>query len=57
MPWHLRLLDWQCSSLRCAQPATHELYNAANAPSGKYCEKHAKAALARVLKEAPISGD
>lgn len=57
MPWHLRLLDWQCSTLRCNEPATHELYNGANAPSGKHCEKHAKAALAKVLKEHPVTAE
>ncbi len=42
MAAHLRPLQ-RCD--RCGKPATQELYNAVNAPSGKYCDTHASKAL------------
>ena len=42
MAAHLRRLA-RCSM--CGKPATQELYNAANAPSGRFCDKHAAKAL------------
>ena len=42
MPAHLRPLP-RCNT--CSRPATEMLYNAVNAPSGYYCDKHAKKAL------------
>ena len=44
MAAHLRRLQ-RCD--RCGKPATQELYNAVNAPSGRYCDKHAHAALVK----------
>ena len=44
MPAHLRPLA-HCVSYGCDRPATRELYNGQNAPSGVYCDRHAKAAL------------
>jgi hypothetical protein len=42
MAAHLRRLQ-RCD--RCGKPATQELRNAANAPSGIYCDTHANKAL------------
>ncbi len=42
MAAHLRPLP-RCRT--CGKPATQMLMNAANAPSGEYCERHAKGAL------------
>lgn len=46
MAAHLRPLP-RC---HCGAPATEELYNAANAPSGRFCSRHAKRALAELQK-------
>lgn len=46
MPAHLRTLT-RC---RCGNPATQELYNAVNARSGKYCDRHADKALKEWLE-------
>ena len=43
MAAHLRSLQ-RCD--RCGKPATRELFNAVNAPSGRYCDAHAAKALA-----------
>ena len=45
MAAHLRPLA-RCQHYSCDRPATQELYNAVNAPSGVYCDRHAKGALA-----------
>ena len=42
MPAHLRVLP-MCRT--CGAPASQELVNAVNAPSGVYCKRHATAAL------------
>jgi hypothetical protein len=42
MAAHLRPLR-RCG--QCGKPATQELYNAVNAPSGSYCDPHAAKAL------------
>ena len=39
---HLRPLP-RCGV--CGKPATEQLYNGVNAPSGVYCSRHAQAAL------------
>jgi hypothetical protein len=50
MPAHLRPLP-RCRT--CSAPATQMLYNAANAPTGEYCEKHAKKALDKFQADSP----
>lgn len=42
MPAHLRDLP-PCYT--CGRPASEQLYNGVNAPSGVYCARHAAAAL------------
>lgn len=48
MGWHLRQLDTVCWQDGCSRTATQELYNAANAPTGRYCDRHANVRLAEV---------
>ncbi len=50
MAAHLRPLP-RCQ--QCGAPATDTLYNAANAPTGEYCAKHAAPALAKFVKDNP----
>ncbi len=53
MAAHLRTLR-RCGHERgfgqCGKPATQELYNAVNAPSGVYCDAHADKALEEWLE-------
>jgi hypothetical protein len=42
MPAHLRELP-KCRT--CGKPATHSLVNGMNAPTGEYCDRHARMAL------------
>ena len=47
MPWYLQLLP-QCYT--CGKPATRQLVNPVNAPSGVYCAKCGKRALAAAVE-------
>lgn len=53
MPAHLRPLP-KC--LRCGKAATQELYNAVNAPLGRYCDTHGKKALDDFVRRNPDQG-
>ena len=47
MAAHLRMLA-RCGE--CGKPGTSVLYNAVNAPSGTYCDRHAGKALKEWLE-------
>jgi hypothetical protein len=50
---HLRSIVEQCSKPGCSSRATQQLYNARNAPLERYCNQHAKPALAALKKRVP----
>lgn len=52
MAAHLRPLP-KCQRPGCDRPATREMFNSRNAPMGRYCDRHAKVALAEWLKKHP----
>ena len=56
MAAHVRQIVFACTYGECPKLATHAVYNAVNAPMGRYCEKHAKVTLIRFVNDHPGQG-
>ncbi len=53
MPWHLRSIRHACEHRGCERAATQQLFSPSNDPAGRYCGRHAAAALADIQRGMP----
>lgn len=52
---HLRSIRHTCDAMGCARPAVSEVYNYQNAACGRYCGKHATAAVKKLQRDEDAS--